>query len=183
MSSTPHNPAQARTCGQCTVCCTATAIEPLGKPCGTRCSLLADHGCSVYAERPGNPKYRDCIAFECLWLQGWHAEADRPDNLNGVMFVGKDDPNHPGTLMIHVVEARIGAASHPRVKALIQQHLSEGYLVVVQNQHYAFAYLPNGDTYRYLIDLTDPLKSRIDPRVAPVQITAGGKPLSSSKPS
>jgi hypothetical protein len=172
------NPVPAvRSCGECTVCCKATAIVGLAKPCGVSCAHLSAHGCSVYAERPRDPKYRECIAFECLWLQGWFDEADRPDKLGGVMFVGKDDPNYPGELMIHVVESQLGAASNPRAKFLTHDVHQQGHLVVIQNWTAAIVLLPNGDSYRYQIDPGDPLESRIDPNVPPVQITVGGRPM------
>lgn len=71
-----------RECGECTACCTVTAVYELNKPTGVRCCHLADR-CSIYDTRP-----RSCHAFACNWLlRRDPAQADdlRPDRL-GLMF-------------------------------------------------------------------------------------------------
>jgi hypothetical protein len=152
------------------------AVEPLGKACGTKCDLLTEAGCSIHAMREKEPNYSQCIAFKCMWLEGWSDEEDRPDK-TGVVFVRKDDPNSPGRPLIHALEARIGAATAPRTKFLIRQVHAQGIMVVIQNSQFAVAMEPNGDSWIYQIDAADPLRSRVDPKIPRVQITARGKPV------
>jgi hypothetical protein len=76
-----------RSCGGCTACCDGwlkievrgTAVAP-GRPCPFR----ADHGCSIYAERPIDP----CRKFICGWLVGSSPLPDwmRPDRSDMIML-------------------------------------------------------------------------------------------------
>lgn len=167
--------AQPRICGECTACCIATAVEPLGKPCGERCSYLGERGCSVYADRPKEPKFRDCIRFDCLWIQGWAEEQDRPDRLGGVVFSGQPDPDLPGRVRIQIMESTPGLADSPRVQYIIQQILAQGYNVMITNRDHGIALRPDGTSWKYMIDVNDPLHLRPDPRIAPVRLTIRGE--------
>ena len=71
-----------RECGECTACCTVSAVYELNKPIGERCCHLAER-CTIYETRP-----LSCRAFACNWLlRREPAQADdlRPDRL-GLMF-------------------------------------------------------------------------------------------------
>jgi Fe-S-cluster containining protein len=63
-----------RTCGECTACCTAVAVQELNKPINVRCPHVCERGCSIYDHRPG-----PCAAFQCVWLHGILPDKFRPD--------------------------------------------------------------------------------------------------------
>src|SRR5271166_2354104 len=46
--------APGKTCGSCTMCCSALEIAELAKPAGPLCSnCRLSKGCAIYADRPG----------------------------------------------------------------------------------------------------------------------------------
>jgi hypothetical protein len=54
----------AKTCGDCTLCCKVMAIEALAKPLSSWCPhCKPGRGCQIYADRPA-----ECRTFSCLWL-------------------------------------------------------------------------------------------------------------------
>ncbi|MBV9288617.1 MAG: hypothetical protein JO288_12490 [Hyphomicrobiales bacterium] len=56
--------APGKTCGSCTMCCSALSIPELEKPAGPLCGNGRPcGGCAIYAERP-----QVCRDFECEWL-------------------------------------------------------------------------------------------------------------------
>src|SRR5690606_657388 len=69
-----------RTCGACTLCCTALAVPELDKPNGVPCKHLTPHGCGIYEERP-----ESCRAFACAFLQGAGDLSSRPDRTGAVV--------------------------------------------------------------------------------------------------
>lgn len=75
---------QARSCGDCTACCTIIGVHELGKPYYQTCKRLEGYGCSQYARRPPS-----CRRYRCLWLQGLGRE--RP-NVSGVLINPTDSP-------------------------------------------------------------------------------------------
>jgi hypothetical protein len=76
----------ARSCGECTLCCTLLRVDELKKRGGTPCRELrrapASPGCGIHASRPGI-----CRAYACLWLSGGLEEGDRPDRLGAVLDI------------------------------------------------------------------------------------------------
>ena len=76
----PFIPTAGRTCGDCTACCRAIAVEALGKPRLTHCKHQ-DKGCAIYESRP-----QQCRAFACLWLMGIGADDARPDKTGVVLL-------------------------------------------------------------------------------------------------
>ena len=177
MNYVANNTSQPRTCGECTACCIATAVEPLGKPCGERCSYLGQRGCSVYFDRHKDPKFRDCISFNCLWILGWAEEQDRPDKLGGVVFSAQPDPDCPDRARIQIMERTPGSSQSPRVQYIIDQVLQQGVTVMITNREYGVAINQDRDSWKYIIDPNDPLHMRPHPNVAPVQLTIRGKPI------
>lgn len=166
----------SRECGACTVCCYAPAIEPLNKPTGVRCQYLTIHGCGVYHERPNDPKFKDCITFRCLWLNGIGEASDRPDQI-GAALMEMPDPDAPGTNRVHVLETVPGSAKHPRVRALIDRFLAAGQTVAIVNAETVVAIKPNGSAWRFKVDPKDPLRTHVDPKTVPVRIMVRGQPI------
>ena len=66
-----------RTCGECTVCCTALNVDApdFKKPPGVPCAHLGSRGCGIHAVRP-----RICRTWFCAWrrMAGLPDDA-RPD--------------------------------------------------------------------------------------------------------
>lgn len=115
-----------RTCGECTACCIALAVQELDKPRYQSCSHLCDKGCATYDDRPGS-----CRDYQCLWFQGFLGEEDRPDKL-GVIFTVTGDPDHPekGNVPM-LVECVDGALDQPRVRTAIGQFIQQKPVVIM----------------------------------------------------
>lgn len=115
-----------RTCGECTACCVALAVQELDKPRYRPCLNLDDRGCGNYVHRPGS-----CRDYQCLWLQGFLDENDRPDKL-GVIFTVTSDPTRPeeGNLPM-LVECVKGTLDQPRVRTAIVQFIRQKPLVIM----------------------------------------------------
>lgn len=117
-----------RSCGTCTACCTALAIEELDKPGFTACPHVRTNdangcaGCGVYETRPGC-----CRDFQCLWLQGHLREEDRPDQL-GVIFTTTGHPDL-GTIPL-LIEVRDDAVRQPQIIDAIGRLLRQAPVAV-----------------------------------------------------
>lgn len=78
---------QNRSCGSCTACCEALAIQlpwgdkPQYKPC-EKLKQGSNKACGVYDERP-----EVCVRFRCLWLEGLGDNKDRPDKSGLVLNI------------------------------------------------------------------------------------------------
>lgn len=73
----------ARSCGECTACCTVMAVPTIEKPAYTQCKNVCEKGCAIYMDRPG-----ECSGYSCLWLIDTGEalrEEERPDK-NGLIF-------------------------------------------------------------------------------------------------
>lgn len=69
----------ARSCGDCTVCCTLCYVPELDKGEGKKCKHC-DKGCVIYESRP-----KSCRNYKCEWLKGELPDNMRPDK-SGVMI-------------------------------------------------------------------------------------------------
>ena len=80
-------PNERRSCGACTACCDGwLQIDVRGhqvRP-GRPCPFRAEHGCSIYDERPQHP----CREFVCGWLAASSPlpEWMRPDRSDMIML-------------------------------------------------------------------------------------------------
>jgi uncharacterized protein len=78
-------PAPGKSCGPCTLCCSALHITELNKPAGPACEHCAN-GCAIYATRP-----QVCRDFECDWLTERALPITlRPDRV-GVILMEADE--------------------------------------------------------------------------------------------
>ena len=142
-----------RTCGECTLCCTAVAAFQLGKPTGQTCPHVGASGCQIYDIRP-----LECRSFRCIWLNGFFAESDRPDKIGAVFF---EETTYDGTTIVTVNEAHPGAtAESRRAKELLRTLLEMGLTVVVRNENRIAKLTPNGEVEKFDVDPSDPLKVR-----------------------
>lgn len=75
-----------RSCGGCTLCCTLTPVEEIGKLANTRCRFQTDVCCSIYSQRP-----MSCRLWSCRWLTGDDtADLPRPDAAGYVIDILAD---------------------------------------------------------------------------------------------
>lgn len=111
-----------RTCGTCTACCHALAIDELDKPGFETCAHVCDSGCGIYTGRPDA-----CRDFQCLWLQGHLAEGDRPDQL-GVVFTTTGHPEL-GTIPL-LIEVADDALQQPAIKDAVRRFLAQGPVAI-----------------------------------------------------
>ncbi len=107
-----------RDCGECSVCCSAMAVDELGKAPRFDCqhdSVGGSVGCAIYPTRPAS-----CRRFVCGWLQGELREGDRPDRL-GIMLTGGDSSSplarDLGLTFVIAHEIATGALDEPALLA------------------------------------------------------------------
>jgi hypothetical protein len=107
-TQSPQEP--ARSCGDCTLCCTVLRVDALRKLGGVSCAALGARGCTIYARRP-----HICRAYQCLWLQGELELADRPDRLGAVL-----DLVHEGAATLLAIREAVPGATdaNPRLAAI-----------------------------------------------------------------
>jgi hypothetical protein len=93
-------PLPTRSCGECTVCCTALTIDDpeLTKVQGVPCRhIAAGGGCGIYHTRP-----RICRTYYCGWRQlKWVRETLRPDR-SGVLVQLRGEIDFDGTRRLGV---------------------------------------------------------------------------------
>lgn len=76
-----------RECGNCTACCTAIAVNEIGKPFNRACNHIGGMGCGIYGKHPDS-----CRGYQCGWLTGLgHPLLDRPDKLGAVFHASLSD--------------------------------------------------------------------------------------------
>jgi hypothetical protein len=124
----------ARTCGDCTVCCTHIGVRELNKPRGVACPhLLPDPGvgCGIYETRPAS-----CSAFRCHWLDGFiEPEEWRPDKI-GIMVTRLYQPFAKRT-MLTVFEAERGALMKPTVIRFIGAAILNDELIMTLHDNHS----------------------------------------------
>ena len=105
----------ARSCGPCSLCCTALRVDELRKLGGVAClHQRPAGGCGVYERRPAI-----CRAYRCLWLRGGLRDDDRPDRLGAVL----DVVGAGGNAWLEIREAEPGAfARSPRLREIAAEH-------------------------------------------------------------
>jgi len=75
-----------RSCGTCTACCDAVAVQEIDKPVYTPCQHMCGTGCVIYQNRP-----QQCREYMCAWKTLWtpNDEQWRPDNLGAIFDMDK----------------------------------------------------------------------------------------------
>jgi uncharacterized protein len=127
-----------KSCGSCTLCCSALEIVELKKPAGPKCgNCLASGGCAIYAERPGV-----CREFECLWLTERNLPPNmRPDRI-GTLLMEDDDS---GEYRAVCEPSRPLAWRAPRVFAHLVSVAKTGRIVVAKAGLNAWRIFPSGE--------------------------------------
>lgn len=113
-----------KTCGACTMCCSALEIAELAKPAGPKCNHCAQAGCSIYPDRP-----QVCRDFECQWLTDRKLPPHfRPDRI-GVLFM---EDYELGEYRAVCAPSRAMAWRAPRVFAHLVAMAKSGRVVVAK---------------------------------------------------
>lgn len=113
-----------RKCGDCSVCCTVLGVPELKKEAGEACSNCKPgwKACKIYKDRP-----ESCSSFECMWLEGHFANADKPDKI-GVVLQADEHPEFGYIVTVH--ERKRGDAKKGRAAALVEK-LARGMVLFV----------------------------------------------------
>ncbi len=133
---------QARTCGECGLCCKLLAVEALGKPAHTWCDhFAAKTGCAIYERRPDA-----CRAFRCLWLDQTALGAEWKPNRSHIVLhlaagenqlIATVDPEHP--------EAWKRKEYHALLRDWAERGLADGFQVIVKVGPRIVAIMPDRD--------------------------------------
>jgi hypothetical protein len=116
--------AMGKSCGACTMCCSALEIAELKKPAGPRCNHCAEAGCRIY---PGRPQV--CRDYECQWLTDRRLPPHfRPDRI-GVLFM---EDYELGEYRAVCAPSRSMAWRQPRVFAHLVAMAKSGRVVVAK---------------------------------------------------
>ncbi len=145
----------ARTCGDCSLCCTVLRVDELGKLGGVDCvhQNRRGPGCSIHPRRPGI-----CRAYRCLWLSGGLDAGDRPDHLGAVLDVVAEGP----LVRLEIRESKAGCFDRSQRLAFIAEQYRESMPVritdvgEVLNASRAYRLLlPKGEEHRVEGDRTE----------------------------
>lgn len=105
-----------RSCGPCTVCCTALGVKELSKPDYKQCQHLTPTGCGIYPERP-----ESCKDWCCNWKMGFFSEQARPD-LSGITVTYRHEDVARPYLIIYLDEEKCSFA-RVRYLASVLSHI------------------------------------------------------------
>jgi len=83
--------ALGKSCGACTMCCSALEIDYFKKPPGPKCvNCLSGGGCAIYTDRP-----EVCHDFECEWLTRRDLSRQlRPDLVGTILMEDADSDEY-----------------------------------------------------------------------------------------
>ena len=117
--------ALGKSCGDCTMCCSALEIEEFHKPAGPACAHCAPGGgCAIYATRP-----KLCRDFECEWLTSRTLPRQfRPDRIGAILMEAHDADEYRAVC----APARPLAWRNPRVFAHLVAVAKTGRTVVAK---------------------------------------------------
>ena len=117
--------APGKSCGACTMCCSALEIAHFRKPAGPLCvNCRAGGGCAIYAERP-----QVCRDFECEWLTRRELPRQlRPDLVGTILMEDADSDEYRAVC----APEKPMAWRHPRVFAHLVAVAKSGRIVVAK---------------------------------------------------
>ena len=118
-------PAPGKSCGSCTMCCTALEIPEFNKPAGPPCEhCIASGGCKIYTSRP-----QLCRDFECEWLTERTLPTTlRPDRVGTILMEADDTDEYRAVCSPN----RPNAWRHPLVFAHLVRIAKTGRTVVAK---------------------------------------------------
>ena len=134
--------AEARTCGDCGMCCKLMGVAAIDKPAHMWCGhYRKGAGCGIYADRP-----KACADFSCYWLHAPNLDDRwRPDRSRFVLH--REDDGR--TLVVEVdpatPDAWRKAPFHDTFKAWAARGAAQGLALNVLVGRRGFEILPDRD--------------------------------------
>src|ERR1700677_1833040 len=117
--------AHGKSCGECTMCCSAFEINELKKPAGPACVHCGSGGCAIYSTR-----LRLCRDFECEWLTSRTLPPHfRPDRIGTILMEAHDADEYRAVCQ----DPRPLARRKPRVFAHLVAVAKTGRIVVAKS--------------------------------------------------
>ncbi|MFO1134718.1 MAG: hypothetical protein U1E30_06015 [Rhodoblastus sp.] len=126
-----------KSCGSCTMCCTALEIDFFNKPMGVVCKhCIKGGGCDAYATRP-----QVCRDFECDWMM----ERDlpptlRPDKVGTILMEDPDNEDYQAVCE----PTKPMAWRHPLVFKHLVAQAKAGRTVIAKSGLKAWRIYPDG---------------------------------------
>lgn len=127
----------ARSCGDCTLCCTLIPVEEIGKPANQRCRFQGFGCCTIYAQRPAS-----CRLWNCRWLVNDDADdLPRPDAAGYVIDVlpdiirmrfGDDEPIIIETVQVWCDPAKRDSWRTPEMLGWIERRAKNGIATLIR---------------------------------------------------
>lgn len=111
----------ARSCGDCTLCCTSI-LKSSDSLTNAKCEHVCMTGCAIYTNRPDA-----CASYTCGWLDGLLKEEHRPDK-TGIVFeysILRGTGGEVGVLMGLVIKKLL---VHPNV---FQKYVRDGLVITI----------------------------------------------------
>jgi Fe-S-cluster containining protein len=130
--------APGKSCGECTMCCSALEIDEFQKPAGPACvHCVSGGGCAIYAARP-----RLCRDFECEWLTSRTLPQHfRPDRIGTILMEAHDADEYRAVC----APTRALAWRNPRVFAHLVAVAKTGRVVVAKAGLSSWRIFASGD--------------------------------------
>ena len=126
-----------KSCGACTMCCSALEIDALQKPAGPSCRHCAGAGCGIYIKRP-----QVCRDFECEWLTSRTLPQNfRPDRIGAILMEDAEVDEYRAVC----APSRPLAWRSPRVFAHLVAIAKTGRTVVAKAGLQAWRIFPSGE--------------------------------------
>ena len=129
--------ALGKSCGACTMCCSALEIVELKKPAGLLCAQGGAGGCRIYATRPGV-----CREFECEWLTSRKLAAHMRPDRTGVLLMEDGEADEYRAVC---APSRPHAWRQPMIFAHLVAVAKTGRVVVAKAGTQAWRVFPSGE--------------------------------------
>jgi hypothetical protein len=130
----PLEPAPARSCGDCRLCCKVLGIQELEKEPWSWCRFACSKGCAIYDSRPF-----ECRSYVCSWLAGSFRDEDRPDRARVVVHVldpprwARDGSTGETHELVEMYASDAGVERAKRGAAVLNQILNAGSAAAVHH--------------------------------------------------
>ncbi|MCB1533542.1 MAG: hypothetical protein KDJ44_02155 [Rhodoblastus sp.] len=126
-----------KSCGPCTMCCSALEIDHFKKPMGVTCEFcVKGGGCNTYATRP-----QVCRDFECDWMMERDLPATlRPDKVGTILMEDPDNEDYQAVCE----PTKPMAWRHPLVFKHLVAQAKAGRTVIAKSGLRAWRIYPDG---------------------------------------
>lgn len=131
MATPDYLEVSARSCGNCTVCCTLCYVPEFDKGEGKKCEYCGK-GCTIYESRP-----ESCRKYECAWKKGELPDNMRPDKCGVMIEV------YPLMVAVILAPGHTLQSISKNVLLVLDEYVKAGKPVIATGQ---FVRLPPGMT-------------------------------------